>query len=296
MGGALAALGLWAALASPAGTTETTERRGPFVLGEAPERAVMVEAIAEEAPGLPAGAWRRTLTRLRFLGSGGPLLYQETLATALVGGEGFGEEVSLGAIQEVRGPGARVLLVALETLPSAASGGTTLVVYGFDRSGRFRRLGPAFEGPGTRVRNATDASGRVVLLREGRYLDVASWTSHVSLVLPWQWSRVREAFELARLCGRVEAELRAPAGGLVRLHRRLGPVALGEPTPDVRALAPDRRVTVGARSRIEVLEGCRRYGEAPGRFSVWLRVRIDGEEGWVGDEEDLARLGLPAAD
>jgi len=31
-------------------------------------------------------------------------------------------------------------------------------------------------------------------------------------------------------------------------------------------------------------------------FTTWLRVRIDGEEGWVGGEgQDLDRLGLPTA-
>lgn len=33
-----------------------------------------------------------------------------------------------------------------------------------------------------------------------------------------------------------------------------------------------------------------------GEFTTWLRVRIDGEEGWVsGEGQDLDRLGLPTA-
>ncbi len=33
---------------------------------------------------------------------------------------------------------------------------------------------------------------------------------------------------------------------------------------------------------------------AAGNGDVWLKVRIDGKEGWVYSEEDFSAIGLPA--
>ncbi len=300
LGGAVLAAALLVGVAAPAPAQVrvVTERDGPVVLGDGPGRAVIVEKTYEEATGVPPEGWKRTLTRLRFRAQSGRLLYQETLESRLVAGQGFDGETSAGPARELRGSPRRFLLLPLGFDPSAPSSGSVLVVYGFDARGQFRRLGAPFEGPGTDLVNPADAGGKVVRLREGRYLDIASWTSHFTLILPWQFHDEREGFELARPCGPVTVEPRSPEDSVVTLHRKRGGQPPAGQTRDLWDLAVHRSVPVRPGSKIEFLEGCRLYSQAgTGLFTTWLRVRIDGEEGWVsGEGQELDRLGLPAAD
>lgn len=274
-----------------------TERDGPVALGDGPDRAVLVEKTYEEATGVPPAGWKRTLTRLRFLTPAGRLLYQETLESRLIAGQGFDGETSAGPAQELRGSARRFLLLPLGFDPSAPASGIVLVVYGFDRRGHFRRLGAPFDGPGTDVTNPADASGKIIGLREGRYLDVASWTSHFTLILPWQYHDERDGFELVKPCGPIKVDPRPPEAATVTLHRKRG----GQPpvgqTRNLWDLAVHKPVQVRPASKIQFLEGCRLYSQTrTGEFTTWLRVTIDGEEGWVsGEGQDLDRLGLPTA-
>lgn len=117
----------------------------------------------------------------------GGLLYQQTLDTKLVVVEGFEGETSVGSARELRGKTRRFLLLTLNYVPSAPSSGTDFLIYGFDRRGRFRHFGPALGHPGTEIKNRVDASGTVVLLREGKYLDMSEWTGSFVLILPWEF-------------------------------------------------------------------------------------------------------------
>jgi hypothetical protein len=294
--GAFAMLAILGATPGPvaAQIRTTTETLGPVALGDGPDRAIVVEATYETLDSTPAEGWERTLTRLRFRTRAGRLLYQETLRTEGIVGSGFDSETVAGPVRELRGASRRFLLLTLGFSPSTPTGGNTLHVYGFDRKGRFRRLGSALDGPGATVVNPEDPAGNVVRLRDGKYLDVSEWTGHLTLVLPRVFNGTHEAFELASLCGTVKVEPRKPeASATVTLHRTTGTVP-----NDLRWLRPFTTVPVSPASKIEFLEGCRRYGEAhTGQYVSWVRVKVDGMEGWVsGDGNDLDKLGLPAAD
>jgi hypothetical protein len=270
----------------------SAETAGTVVLGEGPARTVRVEATYEEDLGAPREGWRRTLTRVSFSDRTGRLLYQETYETRMTAGQGFDGELSVAPAVELRGATRRFVLLTLGFDPSTPSGGTTLQIYGFDAKGHFRRFGPSIAGPGTRLENPVDQTGRVSRLREGRYLDVAEWTSHFTLTLPWRFDEGRGDWELASLCGTVKVEPREPESGTVELHRTPGPGA-----QDLRVLRPYKKVPVRPSSKVEFLNGCRRYADTPGgpRYTPWIRVRVDGEEGWVVNDA-LDVLGLPTAD
>lgn len=259
----------------------STETYGPVALGDQPDRIVTVEATYEEVVAAPTAVWRRTVTRLRFRDQGGRLLSQETLETRFVSGQGFDEENSVGPALELRGKTRRFLLLAQHFEPSAPSGGTNFLVYGFDRQGRFRRLGSPIQGSGKVIRNPTDASGKVILLREGRYLDVSQWTGNFDLILPQEFKEEQEQFMTAALCGKVEVMPETPPEGMVTLYRGPGP------------RYPTKAVKVTPASKIQFLEGCVGYSRAnPDQYTPWIRVRIDGEEGWVPTEE-ASKVGLP---
>lgn len=289
----LLALWLLAPPAAAVGQVKTSvETAGTVVLGEGPARTVRVEATYEEDQRTPKEGWRRSLTRLRFSDPAGRLFYQETFETRLTAGQGFEGELTVAPALELRGATRRFVLLTLGYDPSSASGGTTLQMYGFDAKGRFTRFGPSLTGPGTRVVNPTDHGARVVQLREGRYLDVAEWTSHFTLILPWRFEEGRGDWELASLCGRVEVEPHPPESGVVQLHRTPGTGA-----QDLRLLRLYKKVPVRPTSKVEFLGGCRRYTDTPSgpRYTPWIRVRVEGEEGWVINDA-LDVLGLPTAD
>jgi hypothetical protein len=292
--GLVAAAGLVLAVAATAAAqvTSATSQLGPVSLGEGPDRTIAIQSTYEEAPGAVRDGWKRTLTRLTFRTAGGRLLAQETLESRLSVGHGFDEEWSAGPAEELRGRDRRFVLLTLGWSPSAPDGGTMIVVYGFDRRGRFRRLGRPLNEPGLALRNARDPATGAVLLRDGVHLDVASWTGNFTLILPWRYHAEHEAFELAATCGRVEVRAGPPQPGRVTLHRTTGLVA-----NDLRWLRPWKTVEVRPTSAIVFAEGCRRYLEAePGRATAWIRVSVDGEEGWVeATTPDIERLGLPTA-
>jgi hypothetical protein len=68
-------------------------------------------------------------------------------------------------------------------------------------------------------------------------------------------------------------------------------------------MGPPRHVVVRRNSKVEILatEGEVRWQEEangvglnPGE-DFWLKVRIDGVEGWIHTQEDFLAIGLPSA-
>jgi hypothetical protein len=280
---ALAAAALLGA-AAPAGAQrlQHVEAADPVALGDALERMVVVEATVEETLDVPRDGARRSVTQLRFRNGIGRVIHQETLRTRLVPGQGFQEEVRFGAVLELRGAGRRFLLLRLDGPLNAPSGGSRVLVYGFDDRGRFRPLGPAFHGPADIIANPVDRAGKVVLLREGRYLDVRQWMGNFTLILPYTFKPAQHQFLAASPCGRVEVEPQPPREGTAVLFAKPGlehPMAAVKVTPA---------------SRVEFLGGCRGEGRAPRDPTVWIHVRVDGQEGWLPGEEAVG-LGLPDA-
>jgi hypothetical protein len=123
-----------------------------------------------------------------------------------------------------------------------------------------------------------------MLMREGKYLDVSRWTSHFTLILPYEFKEDREGFDVAQLCGKVEVDPQPPPAGTVVLYQVRGRQARG------------KTAKVTPASHIEFLEGCRGEGyKPPYEYTEWIHVRVDGQDGWVPSEETDA-LGLPSAD
>jgi hypothetical protein len=94
-----------------------------------------------------AGAHRREFRRSgRFADNGthegSAILYQETFETKLEIDQGFDLELSVGPALELRGTSHRFLLLPHYVEPSAPSGGTSFLVYGFDRSGTLQAARP----------------------------------------------------------------------------------------------------------------------------------------------------------
>lgn len=272
----------------------STEKHGPVALGDSPDRAVVIEATYDEATDAPKESWRRTLTRLRFRTRGGRFLYQETLWTRLFAGEGFDGANHLESVHELRGKDGRFLLLTFDAVPSAPSTGSTLAVYGFDRQGRFTPFRPDIGHRAVGVMNPVDPSGRVFHLREGRYLDVNEYTGSFDLILPWVINEETRSVSIVSACGRVEVRPETPPEGTVMLHRQAVPTPPGKARESTH-LNPFKEVKVTPASKIKFLEGCRRKSDNPLGYDWWIRVVIDGEEGWVS-HWDTPKIGLPHFD
>jgi hypothetical protein len=253
---------------------------GPFAIGPGPEGQVSIRTTTETLQRAPATVWGQTLTRFEILDGRGQLLYLENLQTVLTPPEGFSEEVSLDAAV-IRGKDRRYLLLFMGFDPSAPNGGTIYHFFGFDQQGRFKRFGAPITQNGTGLMNPVDQKQKMVDLIEGKYLEFGEWTGTFSQILRWQFVEQTQAFEPVKLCGRVEVQPQTPEEATIFLYASPGPKFSRQ------------SVRVSATSRIEFLEGCRNYGVSdPTKYAPWLRIRIDGKEGWV-PYEDTPKLGLP---
>jgi hypothetical protein len=253
---------------------------GPFALGTAPEAQVSVRTTTETLQRAPATVWGQTLTRFEILDGRGRLLYLENLQAVLTPPEGFSEELSLDAAL-LRGKDRGFLLLFMGFDPSAPNSGTIYHFFGFDQQGHFKRFGAPITQSGTGLLNPVDQKRKMVDLIEGKYLEFGEWTGTFSQILRWQFVEQSQAFEPVKLCGPVEVQPQKPENAMLSLY--------ASPAPK----SPWQSVRVSATSRIEFLEGCRNYGVAdPTKYAPWLRIRIDGKEGWV-PYEDTPKLGLP---
>jgi hypothetical protein len=281
-------LPIWMARAdgseAPRAQTPTVEASvqllGPFALGPGPESQVSVRTTTETIQRAPVTVWGQTLTRFEILDGRGQLLYLENLQAVLTPPEGFSEELSLDAAV-IRGKDRRYLLLFMGFDPSAPNSGTIYHFFGFDRQGRFKRFGAPITQNGTGLMNPMDQKQKTVDLIEGKYLEIGEWTGTFSQILRWQFVEQSQAFEPVKLCGPVEVQPQTPEEATIFLY--------ASPAPK----SSRQSVRVSAKSRIEFLEGCRNYGVTdPTKYAPWLRIRIDGKEGWV-PYEDTPKLGLP---
>ena len=115
----------------------------------------------------------------------------------------------------------------------------------------------------------------------------------VPMAVNWEWGYFRPAYLLGKGRWNVEAERRPPAGqSSVKLHPQADETA-GEA----------EEVVVAPGSKVEFLgaEGGILWDESGDLIwlgvseSIWLRVRIDGKEGWLHEPEDFDAVGLPEA-
>lgn len=133
------------------------------------------------------------------------------------------------------------------------------------------------------------------------------WSGNVFVVIPvrvdWMLAKVRPEWRCYRMTAhgmlplcrfKVEADRRPPGSELsfVRLH----------PEPE-EGMGIAEHVVVKKESRVEILEaaGEQVWEEANERIALgvredlWLKVRLDGKEGWIHTQEDFNAIGLPQA-
>lgn len=198
----------------------------------------------------------------------------------------------------VRGRKGSGILLAYSLHPSDALEGDSWQVFGL-LDGKLRPLSKpvALEG---QLQKGPSGQPDAAAWDEALQTDVLNfrvWTGRffviVPLALDWEWGDFRPAYFLTKCRWRVEADRRPGEGtAAVKLY----------PGADTAAGEP-QEVVVRPLSKVEFLEaeGGLVWEESEDEIGlgvserIWLRVRIDGREGWLRDPEELDALGLPEA-
>ena len=252
-------------------------------------------------------SFKETLAALEIRDAAGNALYQKAFSYEVEQG-GFQRTISASA-RLLSGNSGAGLLIRYTEEPAALQTGESWQVIGVV-NGKLALFGKpsvpdgARPGPFTWVIMRGNGAAPVVIRPD--IIEFRAWTGSFYVIVPVRvdWARGRlmpdqRCFEgtgdgSLRVTGcemRMEADRRPNAAELsfVRLlneaHESLGGV---------------QHVVVKRDSKIEFLEASAivTWNEnadlmQPGFSDVWLKVRIDGKEGWIHSDEDFAAVGLP---
>lgn len=284
----------------PAPALEDVEERvGPFRIGEQDFTVILQSrrAAAEAA-----------LTSLAIRDGSGAVVHQETFSYAL---EGTAFSESCGAsVEHLKGGFTTGLLIGVACSPSAPSSGEVWQVFGL-LNGKLSRFGKPFTASGTFLGlhpNPPQKRGRAtVFLPDAMHFRVWSGNFHVTvpILVDWMQGRVMPGLRCFEQTGgglresgcEVSVEVdRVPGDEDLTFVRLFAEANAGAGSP--------RHVVVRRDSRVEILAAKVKLSwEASHEvifFGVddqdpWLKVRIDGREGWIHTQEDFEALGVPQA-
>jgi hypothetical protein len=242
----------------------------------------------------------------------GVRVYRQAYPFTVRGG-GFDTTTSVTAepLQTKLGSG---MLIEVGEEPSAPNGGNWVQVfgerYGPTTTGPLTAFGPPMSTDGEWIDIATDprrptppeAPGRTVIVMND-ILRFRIWTGNLSILYPvsinWIAGSVAPAWRCFR--GRIErcaypikVEPNRPSEmTFVRLFPEPDPGftpghVVVQPTSKIDYLEAEAPVRWDANSE-------RIFFAVPDPGEVWLKIRIDGQEGWIHSEEDFQAVGLPQA-
>jgi hypothetical protein len=286
--------------ATPLVLEEVDEREGPFTSGT---QTFTVVLHSKRLPGRtdPDG---QTLAWLEMRDAGGATAYREEFAHSIENGA-FVESCAAHA-EPLAGNSGRGVLVTVDCLPSAPLSGGRWSVFGVV-GGRLKRfgaplvadgaLGPFKPGAVSRSGSVTQTLADMLTLR--------LWTGYFFVSVPirvdWQQGALAPGQRCLEQTGRGFAE-----GGCEWPAEDAQPARRNEQTfvrlfrESSEASGPVAHVVVNPSSKVEVVAGKARviWNEGPEATSlaadddIWVRVRIDGREGWLHGDEDLQAAGL----
>jgi hypothetical protein len=216
-------------------------------------------------------------------------------------------EISAQMLEGSQGSG---LLVTSDEEPSTPLGGGSYQVFGM-LNGKLVPFSKPISTEGNLIRPEPPSEKVIKTSTEpglqAEVLRFRVWSGNAFVIIPvrvdWMLAKVRPAWQCYRMTAhgrqpqcqfKVEADRRPPKSELsfVRLH--------SEPE---EGMGIAEHVVVQKDSKVEILEasgeqvwdeGTEQIGLGLGE-DLWLKVRIDGKEGWIHTQEDFNAIGLPQA-
>jgi hypothetical protein len=256
----------------------------------------------KRVPGGNNPDFQETVARMEIRDAAGTLHYEKTFPYEVAGDE-FSETLDVSA-QEVKGTQGEALLLTYGTLPSAPLGGRSWQVFGLFNGKLVPFSPPVFtEGgliedkPGEKV---VQASREPKLQPD--VLRFRVWSGNFFVIVPLRVDWLLAKMSLAWRCFKMTAKGQRPICEFsVEADRvsqeddtfvRLFPEAEEGFTPAHVIVKKDSKVEILAAEAEAVWdEDAQGVGLSIGD-DPWLKVRIDGKEGWIHTQEDLIAIGL----
>ena len=259
-------------------------------------------------PGARAVGSEETVTRMEIWDDAGIIHYAKSFPCEVVE-DHFAETMEISA-QMLEGSQDSGILITYGEDPSTPLGGGSYQVFGMF-NGKLVPFSKPISMEGNLIRPEPSSEKVVKTSTEpgllAEVLRFRVWSGNVFVIIPvrvdWMLAKVRPAWQCYRMTAhgmkpqcqfKVEADRRPPENELsfVRL--------LSEPEEEMRIA---EHVVVKKDSRVEILEasGEQVWEEANERIGLgvgedlWLKVRLDGKEGWIHTQEDFNAIGLPQA-
>ena len=249
-----------------------------------------------------------TLASVEMLGPDGSIHFEQTFPIPEISGRSFVETLH-AAVQRLEGSQGKGLLLTYGYLPSTPLGGLSWQVFGV-RGGRLLSFGKPLFVEGDLV-NSREGGIAVETSqepgRDGDMLHFRVWTGNFFVVVPlridWLQGTLAPAWQCQKMTAkgpqpicqlRVEADrtLAQEDMTFVRLHPG---AEEGFGTPAHVVVRQDSQVEFLA-VETEVIWAEDENGVAlTVSDDPWLKVRIDGKEGWIHTQEDFQAIGLPQA-
>jgi len=293
------------------GVEETEQQRGPFAIGEQNYRVVLhikrlVAATSQQ--------FAQTLAGLEIRDAAGNLMFEQSFPLALAAG-GFQQSVSASVERFSGKTGAGLVVHYIEQTPSippAQSRANEFWQLFGPINGKLALLpkpailGEAGVGAPLKTVRMRAANGTVVTISQPDVIEVRAWTGNFYVFVPLRVNWAKGGLAQGQRC------MEMSGGGLREVGCDMRVEAVRKPPSDeytfLRLFAehhdnPDaaQHVVVQKNSNLQILGSSAiiTWNETGGltqsAFSdVWLRVSVDGKQGWIHGEEDFAAVGLPA--
>jgi hypothetical protein len=287
--------------------TESEQRLGSFTLGG---KAFTVTTRSQTISPSSNKRFATTISELEIRDAGASVIYQETFPASLADGRFLQTVAVSGSI--LQGTGGALVLRFLED-PAPPTGPESWQMFGLVNGKLTRFAAPLPVGQGGSAVNGVLTG---VMLRGGidvvplastaEALEFRVWAGNFFIRVPvridWtsgQWSEAEQCF--ANQGGKLE-----PAGCNLRVTATRQPAAEGAritlyAQPEENTYNT-QQIAVHPNSAVEfpAVRAVAHWQNNGDRFTcsfdqLWLRVRIDGNDGWVHSPADFAALGLPPA-
>jgi hypothetical protein len=285
---------------------ESARQLGSFTLADRSFTAIIHEESISPTP--RAGA-QATLSGLEIRDAGGNQVYQESFAVLFADGR-FTQTLTVsGTRLDAAGGQALVLRFLEESADSGAN--ETWQMFSLVNGALMHYGAPLPVGQGSATVNGVVTGvmlqggiGVVPLASTAEPVEFQVWAGSFFVAVPvrvdWehgQWSEAEECFV-------TQGGSLQPSGCNMKVALRRQPIVDGatvtlyaQPQEDPYAARP---IPVRSNSALEFLavRARAKWQDRGDRFAcsfddLWLRVRIDGAEGWVHSPADFAALGLP---
>ena len=280
---------------------DVEERKGPFTFGG---QTFTVVAHNKRVPG-KQGEFALALASLDIADAAGAVLHHEEFPHAVENGE-FTETCSV-RVTPVAGSNGAGLLLDTGCLPSAPMSGGPWQIFGVV-NGKLAPIGKPLYAEGEMgdfVPGKVNHMGNLTQILPDE-LRIRLFTGYFFVSVPVRLNWMEGKLALAQHCfyqtgrGMAEGGCEMPVEGVER-HPGEQELTFVRMFPESNEqIGPPAHVVVKKDSRVEILAGKVLVTWEEGKDGIglgvagdiWVKVRIDGKEGWIHSDEDLQAIGL----